>query len=156
MNMQGMNMAMSGMMGIGINSGGGAFGGMSDTGAAPDNSGGQIMNMHPMQMFQAGNFTGSSLAQYHQMNNIMNQQQFSSQDKKRSNKMNVSKNNVAAIRFNMQDQFNHQENWDEEHASASGHNQGMLPHHGHGGQHLYKVGGSKMKLGAATSTNFMK
>lgn len=49
MNMQGMNMAMSGMMGIGMTSGGGAFGGMSDTGAAPDNSG--VMNMHPMQMF---------------------------------------------------------------------------------------------------------
>lgn len=69
--------------------------------------------------------------------------------------MNISKNNVAAIRFNMQDQYN-QENWEEEHASTSGHNQGMLPHHGHQGQHLYKVGGSKMKLGAATSTNFMK
>lgn len=105
MNMQGINMTMSGMMGIGINSGGGAFGGMSDTGAAPDSSGGQMMNMmgHPMQMFAGGNFTGSSLAQYHQMNNMMGQQQFSSQDKKRQNKMNISKNNVAAIRFNMQD-----------------------------------------------------
>lgn len=39
-----MNMAMQGMigMGIGMNQGAGvgAFGGMSDTGAAPDNSGG--------------------------------------------------------------------------------------------------------------------
>lgn len=54
-------------------------------------------------MFAGGNFTGSSLAQYHQMNNMMGQQQFSSQEKKRQNKMNISKNNVAAIRFNMQD-----------------------------------------------------
>ena len=63
--------------------------------------------------------------------------------------MNISKNNVAAMRFNMQEQY--QDNWDEE--QNTGHNQGILPHHG--GQ-LYKVGGSKMKLGAATSTNFMK
>jgi len=33
-----------------------AFGGMSDTGAPPDSSGGQMM--HPMQMYQT-NFTGS-------------------------------------------------------------------------------------------------
>jgi hypothetical protein len=85
---------------------------MSDTGAAPDNSGGSsTMNMmgqngeHPMQMYQT-NFTGSSLAQYQAANGqTLNGphigQQFSSQDKKRSNKMNISKNNVAAMRFNM-------------------------------------------------------
>jgi hypothetical protein len=45
------------------------FGGMSDTGAPPDSSGGSMMNMnmmqgvHPMQMYQS-NFNGSSLAHY--------------------------------------------------------------------------------------------
>ena len=65
MNLQGMGMAM----GMGLNSGGG-FGGLSDTGAAPDSSGSQMMGvqnqamgMHPMHMYQT-NFTGSSLAQY--------------------------------------------------------------------------------------------
>lgn len=53
--------------------------GMSDTGAAPDNSGGSsMMNMmsggssgmqHPMQMYQS-NFTGSSLAQYNNNNGL--------------------------------------------------------------------------------------
>jgi hypothetical protein len=58
-------------------------------------------------MYQT-NFTGSSLAQYQAVNGqTLNNggahmgQQFSSQDKKRSNKMNISKNNVAAMRFNM-------------------------------------------------------
>lgn len=87
---------------------------MSDTGAAPDSSGGSsTMNMmgqngeqmHPMQMYQT-NFTGRSLAQYQAangqtLNGAHIGQQFSSQDKKRSNKMNISKNNVAAMRFNM-------------------------------------------------------
>ena len=60
-------------------------------------------------MYQT-NFTGSSLAQYQgpngqTLNNNIGQQ-FPSQDKKRSNKMNISKNNVAAMRFNMhQGQF---------------------------------------------------
>ena len=74
-------------------------GGMSDTGAAPDSSGGSAMliNMmapgsHQMQMYQT-NFTGSSLAQYQAMN-----QQFS--QGKKSNKMNISKNNMAQMRFN--------------------------------------------------------
>lgn len=60
MNLQAMGMHMAGM---GLNSGGG-FGGLSDTGAAPDSSGSQMIHgqgMHPMQMYQT-NFTGSSLA----------------------------------------------------------------------------------------------
>ena len=76
-----------------------AFGGVSDTGAAPDSSGGPAMliNMmapgsNQMQMYQT-NFTGSSLAQYQVMN-----QQFS--QGKKTNKMNISKNNMAAMRFN--------------------------------------------------------
>ena len=42
--------------------------------------------------------------------------------------MNITKNNAAAMRFNMQDQY--QENWDEDQSNVSGHNQGILPHHG--------------------------
>jgi len=45
-----------------------------------------------MQMYQT-NFTGSSLAQYQAMN-----QQFS--QGKKTNKMNISKNNMAQMRFN--------------------------------------------------------
>ena len=68
-------------MGMGLNSGGG-FGGLSDTGAAPDNSGGSqmmggVQGMHPMQMYQT-NFTGSSLAQYQAMNQNVMAQQYSS------------------------------------------------------------------------------
>ena len=76
MNYQGMNMAM----GLQINNmnniqnmammqnQGNFMSGLSDTGAAPDNSSGSMINigggqMHPMQMYQS-NFTGSSLAQY--------------------------------------------------------------------------------------------
>jgi len=50
---------------------------MSDTGAAPDSSGGgsammsMMNNMHPVQMYQT-NFSGSSLAQYQAMNGIGN------------------------------------------------------------------------------------
>jgi|APSaa5957512535_1039671.scaffolds.fasta_scaffold43877_2 hypothetical protein len=50
-------------MNMGMNTGGG-FGGLSDTGAAPDSSGSHQMmgvGMHPMNMYQT-NFTGSSLA----------------------------------------------------------------------------------------------
>jgi len=55
-----------------MQNGGNFMGGMSDTGAAPDNSSGSMINigggqMHPMQMYQS-NFTGSSLAQYQAMN----------------------------------------------------------------------------------------
>lgn len=59
MGLQGMGLAMN----MGMNTGGG-FGGLSDTGAAPDSSGSHQMmgvGMHPMNMYQT-NFTGSSLA----------------------------------------------------------------------------------------------
>ena len=124
-----MNFQQMGQMGMALQ--GQAFvGGVSDTGAAPDSSNGSAMliNMmapsaHQMQMYQT-NFTGSSLAQYQAMN-----QQFS--QGKKSNKMNISKNNMAAMRFNAGNfdpvnQFNiahhnmpmssnavlHQENWE--------------------------------------------
>lgn len=61
-----MNFQQMGQMGMALQ--GQPFGGMSDTGAAPDSSGGSAMliNMmapgsHQMQMYQT-NFTGSSLA----------------------------------------------------------------------------------------------
>ena len=103
MNFQGMNMAM----GMGLHNQNGFVGGMSDTGAAPDNSSGGAMmqiGMYPHQ-----NFTGSSLAQYQgmnagsvggmQMQNANVAQQFSSQDKKRSTKGVINKGNM---RFNNQ------------------------------------------------------
>ena len=122
-------------------------------------------------MYQS-NFTGSSLAQYNNNNNgLTANQQFSSQDKKRSNKL-VNKNQMG-MRFQM-DQNNgfdgaivggphhnmpmssnavlHHDNWREENGSNSNGNGSLT---GPPGSH-YKVGGSKMKLGAATSSNFMK
>lgn len=54
MNLQGMGMNMN------INTSAN-FGGLSDTGAAPD------QGMHPNQMYQS-NFVGSSLAQYQALN----------------------------------------------------------------------------------------
>lgn len=76
---------------------------------------------------------------------------------------------MAAIRFNMNNQEHfgglaggvhhnvpmssnavlHQENWMDENGNPSPAGEANSSHH-------YKVGGSKMKLGAATSTNFMK
>ena len=44
----------------------------------------------------------------------------------------------------------HQENWIDENGNPSPAGEGPSS------SHHYKVGGSKMKLGAATSTNFMK
>ncbi len=44
----------------------------------------------------------------------------------------------------------HQENWIEENGNNSPIGEQNMP------GHHFKVGGSKMKLGAATSTNFMK
>jgi len=46
----------------------------------------------------------------------------------------------------------HHDNWREENGSNSNTNGSLT---GPPGSH-YKVGGSKMKLGAATSSNFMK
>lgn len=87
----------------------------------------------------------------------------------KQNKLAISKGNVAAIRFNMnQDQFGglagnihhnmpmssnavlQQENWLDENGNPS------PPVEGSNSSNHYKVGGNKMKLGAATSTNFMK
>lgn len=67
MNFHGQMGPMTTGLGIGMH-GQGGFGGMSDTGAPPDSSGGSMMNMnmiqvHPMQMYQS-NFNGSSLAHY--------------------------------------------------------------------------------------------
>jgi len=62
-----------------------------------------------MQMYQS-NFNGSSLAHYQAMQNSQNQQnnqnqmqgmQYNSQDKKRQNKLSISKQNISNIRFNM-------------------------------------------------------
>lgn len=107
--------------GLGIGMHGQGFGGMSDTGAPPDSSGGSMLNMnimagsgnfagvHPMQMYQS-NFNGSSLAHYQVMQGNNNQQsnhnqmqgmQYNSQDKKRQNKLSISKQNINNIRFNI-------------------------------------------------------
>ena len=61
MQLQGMAMQMN-MMNQPV------FGGMSDTGAPPDSSGGSMLQvpMHPMQMYQT-NFTNSQLAQYNML-----------------------------------------------------------------------------------------
>jgi len=79
MNFHGQMGPMTTGLGIGMH-GQAGFGGMSDTGAPPDSSGGSMINMnimagsgnfaqvHPMQMYQS-NFNGSSLAHYQAMQN---------------------------------------------------------------------------------------
>lgn len=42
--------------------------------------------------------------------------------------MNISKNNAAGLRFNLQEQY--QENWEEDQSNVSGHNQAGFPPHG--------------------------
>ena len=69
---------------------------------------GNFGQVHPMQMYQS-NFNGSSLAHYQAMQNNQNPNnqnqmqamQYNSQDKKRQNKLSISKQNINNIRFNM-------------------------------------------------------
>lgn len=113
--------------------------------------------------------------------------QYNSQDKKRQNKLSISKQNINNIRFNIQNQQNfdqqqflamnnasvplssnavlQQDTWADDNSQnnslAGGNNNGgngmnsRGGHHSQGPSNHYKIG-SKLKLGAATSTNFMK
>jgi hypothetical protein len=89
----------------GVNIGGMTFqgqtfiGGVADTGAAPDRSGGQAVVMFRGDPGSAS----SSMGQYQGQNQFSNQE-FGSSEMQPGNRMNMGSNNTMSKRFNMQNQ----------------------------------------------------
>ncbi len=108
-------------------------------------------------MYQT-NFTNSQMAQYNMAMNQFSGQNMNPQDKKRTNNNNKpykksgQMNNMNQKQMQMlqnmqmnQNSFQNQENWNEENSDT-----GNLI------ANQYKMSNNKIKMGAATSTNFMK